>query len=253
MIDDHELAGLYALDALDGDDRTGYEAHLDTCAACRDEVAAFRATIHEVADTIEPGDLAGADDLIDDRDSAGPPPAVRERVLRAITADQPATSIRTARTDDPLPRTWPRPHLLLAAAAVLVAIIAGGVVISRNNDAQPSGDALVARLHNEGATDFTMTGNGGDATFVRAANAKSGVIVVDRLAPLDDSRAYQAWTIVAGASPRPSTVFRPDASGRAVVTIASLPADVTRVAVTIEPRGGSRTPTTPAVFAATVA
>jgi len=254
MNDVHELAGLYALDALEGDERARFEHHLDTCAACRDEVASFRETIDDVATAIEPGDLSGSDGLIDVRDSdGGLPPELRERVLSAIATNEPATSIRRVRAGDPLPRTWPRPHLLLAAAAVLIAVIAGGVVIARNNDAQPSGDALVASLHANGATDITMTGNDGDATFVRASDGKRGVIVVDRLAPLDDGHAYQAWTLVTGAPPRPSTVFRPDASGRAVVTLSPLPANVATVAVTIEPRGGSRTPTTPAVFAATVA
>ncbi len=254
MNDVHELAGLYALDALEGDEHTSYERHLDTCAACRDDVASFRETIDDVAATIEPGDLSDSDDLIDDRDAdGGLPPDLRERVLSAIATNEPATSIRHVRTGDPLPRTWPRPHLLLAAAAVLIAVIAGGVVIARNNDAQPSGDALVASLHANGATDIAMTGNDGHATFVRATDGKRGVIVVDRLAPLDDGHTYQAWTIVAGASPRPSTVFRPDASGRAVVTLASVPANVATVAVTIEPRGGSRIPTTPSVFSATVA
>ena len=37
----HEQAAAYALDALDPDERRAFEAHLDGCARCREEVASF--------------------------------------------------------------------------------------------------------------------------------------------------------------------------------------------------------------------
>jgi anti-sigma factor RsiW len=65
----HELASLYALGELDGAERAVFEEHLASgCESCAAEVSSFR----EVA-----GDLA-------ESFAAPPPPALRQRVLKAV-------------------------------------------------------------------------------------------------------------------------------------------------------------------------
>ena len=57
------LAGAYALDALDDDERAVFEEHLKTCERCADEVAGLRLTAAELSHTTEtapPAQLRGA-------------------------------------------------------------------------------------------------------------------------------------------------------------------------------------------------
>lgn len=66
----HDLAGVYALDALDGAELTRFERHLAACRTCPDVVRGFAT----VAATLG---LAAA---------AAPPPALKGRVLADVTA-----------------------------------------------------------------------------------------------------------------------------------------------------------------------
>src|SRR6266852_7294674 len=94
-----ELTAPYALGALDLEERVGFEAHLAECATCRAEVQAFR----EVG-----GLLAHA------APGATPPPALRERMLRA------ARQVRPIRARRGLVLLW-----LTAAASIVLAALAG--------------------------------------------------------------------------------------------------------------------------------
>jgi anti-sigma-K factor RskA len=139
-----ELSGGYALGVLDEPDREAFEAHLATCAACTAEVR----DLTEVAAT-----------LALDLPQIDPPPALRERVLRAaigaaptspaasgvsgqaaggagLPPDQPPLKLRRSaeasataeggiHAKDSPPR-WRQPVLaMLSAAAVLVALALG--------------------------------------------------------------------------------------------------------------------------------
>src|SRR6266571_3164751 len=103
MADDlHELSALYALDALDADDRTRYEAHLDDCDRCRDDVAAFRDTAAALAFVPE---------------GPVPPEALRERVLAAARAErQNVVALR------------PRPSFAVSLAATLAVAASAAAV-----------------------------------------------------------------------------------------------------------------------------
>ena len=69
----HELTAGYALDALDPAEREAFEAHLEGCEPCQEELASF----WEVT-----GGLAVA------ADGPAPSPALRERILDAARAEQ---------------------------------------------------------------------------------------------------------------------------------------------------------------------
>ena len=75
MADDlHELSALYALDALDGDDRARFEEHLDGCERCRDELAGLQGAAGALAFAVE---------------GPAPPAELRARVLEAAHAESP--------------------------------------------------------------------------------------------------------------------------------------------------------------------
>ena len=65
--DIHTLAGAYVLDAVDPEERAGFEAHLAECESCRDEVAALRGTAAALAAS----------------EAAPPPESLRTKVMAA--------------------------------------------------------------------------------------------------------------------------------------------------------------------------
>jgi len=81
----------------------------------------------------------------------------------------------------------------------------------------------------------------------------SVVFVANHLPLLQANTTYELWLIPAGAGakPIPAGTFKPDSAGRASVVTAGLPVGVVAGAfgVTIEPEGGSTTPTLPIVLA----
>ena len=68
----HELTAGYALDALDQDERSAYEAHLTHCEQCQQELASFWTTTDALA-------VAAS--------GPEPSPALRERILADIRAE----------------------------------------------------------------------------------------------------------------------------------------------------------------------
>ncbi len=253
--DEHELSGLYALDALEGDDRVRYEAHLATCERCTREVAVFRETMAIVG-------AAVGDDLMVDlvatepslTDVSRPPTALRSRVLDGIGASTPTAEIvPLARRPRPGPPS--RARLLVAAAAAAVVLMIGAVAAVRSRAEDPTdAAALLGELRARGAVTVPAGGTAtGAAQLVLDAPGGRAVLVVDGLAAVDADRTYQAWTIDETQTVRAAPRFRPDASGRALVALTELPAGLTTVAVTVEPAAGSRQPTTPIVLSASVA
>lgn len=51
----HDLVGAYALNAIDDAERAAFEAHLDECAECREELASFGAVLDAFADDASDG------------------------------------------------------------------------------------------------------------------------------------------------------------------------------------------------------
>src|SRR5579875_539299 len=72
---------LYALGALDGEEKRAFEAHLRTCAPCAAELAAARERVALLAFAAPP---------------VVPPPALKENLLRRARAERPPTSVTSA-------------------------------------------------------------------------------------------------------------------------------------------------------------
>ncbi len=70
-----------------------------------------------------------------------------------------------------------------------------------------------------------------------------------KLPALPRGKVYQAWTIAKGAkTPAPSVTFTPNADGVAVVALPADAGKLAAVAVSVEPDGGSKAPTTKPTF-----
>jgi anti-sigma-K factor RskA len=72
---------------------------------------------------------------------------------------------------------------------------------------------------------------------------------MDALPPPPRGKVYQAWTLRAGATRMsPSVTFVPNRSGVAVVPVPVDASGIAAVAVSVEPDGGSKQPTSTPTF-----
>jgi hypothetical protein len=75
------------------------------------------------------------------------------------------------------------------------------------------------------------------------------ILALQRLATPPKGKVYQAWVLRKGAKTvAPSITFSPDASGLALVELPGSAADLVAVAVSVEPTGGSKAPTSTPAF-----
>ncbi len=227
--DIHELTAAYALNALDEREQAEFEAHLASCAACRDQLASLRDTA---------ASLAAA--------SAGPAPSpeLRGRILERASAERSNVV--------PLRRNRPFQGALVAAAAALVLAIGFGswaFTLRSDLDAERSANAnaeeAAAIAFQPGAEHHPMAG--GDGTLVVTPSGQ-GLLVLPGLPPAPSGKAYEAWVIEDG-EPLPAGVFQ-GGDGRTLAVLGrSVPAGAT-VAVTVEDEDGVDAPTSEPVMSA---
>jgi len=245
MSDDdlHGLSGAYAIDAVDDVERARFEAHLAGCSTCRDEVASLRAAATELSlGTV-----------------SSPPPELRASVLRDISSVRPLPPVvdppasldtRRAERDERVAKARRHPLRWLAGVAAAAVIATGGVAWhpwSPGDGQRPAQlTATQQVLQAKDAQRFeTKVGAGtATATVVRSASLNKAVILTVNLPAAPRGKVYELWLqqgttmVKAGLVPagRASTVLlEGDASSAKAVGI------------TIEPAGGSDTPTLPPV------
>jgi anti-sigma-K factor RskA len=248
-----EQVALYALGLLPREEAALVIAFI----ANDDEAYAEYRDLSSTADAL----ALTADEPVDSARTA----RMKERLMARVRADVPRRGALAARSIAPA-RGW-----LLGAgalAAVLVfALITFGQNVSLRGDlatAQRRAGTLQSQLaqsERSGArtrNDLTQTLTDLVSPDARRYEVAQGTVVVrsnrvyfalSQLPALPRGHVYQAWTAAKGSSAmQPSLTFTPNADGVAVV---QLPVDADKVgvvAVSVEPDGGSKTPTTTPTF-----
>jgi anti-sigma-K factor RskA len=228
----HDLAPVYALDALPDDEHAFFERHLDACEACREEVREHR----EVAAAL--GE-ATAEPL---------PDGFRDRLLTQVDAtSQEMAPVPPRAASTPPARFRP---LAAVAAALLVAVLGmGGVTAYLLGEAAgPSQVALDPAFLAVAEAIRLEAPAGAAATFYRSDEHDEGWLVVAGLDELDPDLAYQLWLFHDG-TPVPAGVFEGDGSSAVLLAEAQV-RDAELVAVTVEPAGGLPAPSGPIVMSA---
>jgi len=235
MSDIHALSGAYAIDALDDDERTEFERHLDVCPECRAEVRSFAETAALIAET----------------QSETPPPSLRESVLSGIGSIRPlppetTPEARPADAPDPgVVRTLRRrtfPMLVAASVALILLAIGGGSVYLANHGGSSSTNLADQVLHASDAVRVTEpVAGGGKLTLVRSASLKRAVLVGSDVPPPKPGTTYQMWLQQPGQG-MVSAGLMPDAEQPTVLTGDAATAQA--AAVSVEPETGSPQPTT---------
>lgn len=228
--DVHALAGAYALNALPAEEQAFFERHLAVCEACRAEVAELQETAAKLA--------AGA--------SAQPPAALRAKVLAAADVTRQLAPEPGPPAERPTAATWQRLRermlVPVAACLALVVVALSGVLLTQRSQAPPESSAVVSVL---GAPDLETVeldlGASVPGRFLYSPTLDRGVLVAHGVADPGGHETYELWLIHDG-TPVPAGLFRPE-GGAAIAEVEAPVRGAELVAVTIEPAGGSETPT----------
>jgi anti-sigma-K factor RskA len=234
MSDIHALSGAYAVDALDDEERTQFERHLEVCPECRAEVQSFAETAALVAET----------------SSETPPPSLRDSVLSGIRSIRPLPPETTAdpAQADAAPvagtvhtlrrRTFP---LLVAASVALILLAVGGGLAYHANHGGSSTNLADQIMNAPDAVRVTEpVPGGGQLTIVRSASLKRAVMVGSDVPPPKAGTTYQMWLQQPGQG-MVSAGLMPDADHPTVLTGDAATAQA--AAVSVEPESGSPQPT----------
>ena len=247
-------AAVYALGALDGEERSEFEEHLaGGCADCAEAVREHGETLADAARVAPP--------MI-------PPAHVKAGLMRRVAAG-------AASRPAPRRRRLLRWTVASAAAVVGVSAFVAGFVASRyeariglmaretariradlhRQDAELRDRLAVSQgvidlLRDPAARVVALRGSGSSEAWGRLVwhETNGGYLLVANVPAAPAGKVYELWTI-SGGQPRPAGLFTVDASGRATHPVVPTRAPVDVFAVTLEPAGGAPAPTGPIVLA----
>ena len=238
---------LYALGSLSGAEKDALEKHLETCAACRNELESLR------------GDAA-----LLALSATGPaaPARSRDRFVKAISAEQHPRTFRRRRSMF---------ELLPVAAAVVMLLITillwrENVKLRRRIDyahatlahtQQQFAEAqhIIDAMHDNTAMQVTLVAAKEEPRpYGRAVYSwkhERVVMMASNLKQPPAGMTYQLWMVpMTGGKPMPAGTFMPDERGNAVLVVPCCHGGeaAKAFAVTMEHDGGSDTPTMPMVM-----
>ncbi len=234
-----ELAVVYALGALDGEDLVQFRTHLQTgCTECNRTLEDAHAALAHLAQGL----------------SEPPPRRLRSAVIGRIAGD---TGPRAGA------RFWTgfRWAASVAVAAGVLAAVASALVAVRYEARMGQLAREVSGLRDQARQqDLLLRLLGDPATQVVALagldvspgaqgrivwhEREGGLFFATNLPPIPREKAYELWIIAAG-KPIPAGVFSVDVEGHGRLRVAPLPGPVRvdQFAVTLEPAAGVPAPT----------
>ncbi len=209
----HTYAGLYALDAIDGEVLTDFEHHLSTCTSCQQEVREFRATAGRLGSST----------------AGGPPPALRASVLAAISnVRQDAPPIVT-----PIRR---RPAWFAPFAVAAALVLAFGVLRTVTNRTTTITAESVINAPDVRA--ITLTAPAGIKTMAYVSAKLNRVAVTsDGMEPADAGSSYELWLIGPNGKDSAGIMDPPPGGKHAAVLLNGKLDGHHKMAITLEPSG----------------
>lgn len=251
-----ETLALYAIGALDNQERAELQEHLGTCGECRSELEALRADAALLA-------LSAT--------GPQPPQRSRQRLLDAVAAEPG----KDQRTISPIMLGRSRPRWLtlvptVGALALAVfsfmlllqvgrlkdtnAKLAQALKIEQQNSAHAK--EVLAMLNDPKAQHMTLvsTHTPPQSQVKTLYQREKGhvLLMASNLEPIPDDRVYELWLLPAsGGPPMPCGTFRIDSKGNSMMLHAmeTEGIEAKAFAITIEPVGGSKIPTLPIKYA----
>ncbi|HKU82134.1 MAG TPA: anti-sigma factor [Candidatus Tumulicola sp.] len=241
LLDD---VAVYALGALPSRDARRVREHLRACRICSAEYARLKPAADAVG--------FAAETTGDDRYC--PSTLLKPQIMAKVRAEAAAQPQAAPGLRQPL---WPA--YLVAAACLAIAVVTSVwnvAVTGQLHQAQQEALRASARsrelarsLADERTTLSDLLGSdarryvqGNGAVIARGGRL---YVTMHDLAEPPRGRVYQVWTLPKGAKAMvPASTFVPDAHGVAVIALAADARATAAVAVSVEPEGGSKRPTT---------
>ena len=255
-----EDLALYALNALEGDDRAILEKHLAGCSECRLELEELRGDGALLAlSTIGPK----------------PPARARQRLLDAVAKEAAPTLSQKTRKDGAPTTATRRSWWGALGWAATAAVIVFAASLWKENTALKQSLASASAQAIQSARELddlrkisapliapeaqritlvamkTPPQPQGKAFYLR--NRSSLVFMANNMPPLPPQKAYELWLIPTQGAPVPAGMFKPDAHGSATVVNPPLPSgmEAKAFAITVENEAGATTPTMPIMMMGT--
>ena len=215
----------YALDCLDPEEREQVSRHLAGCSTCQAELRAYQSLVGELSLAV-PG--------------AAPPKRLRQAILQKTIPSptpavyQPGIFSRIGQFFHAALPAWGVVSLVLVLVLAVTNFITWQQLQSRPN---PDNIHVV----NLSSTDPAQRAT---ALLVISDAGKFGTLVTDNMNTLDSQQQYQLWLIKDGKRTS-GGVFSVNSSGYGWLRVESQTSllDFQSFGVTIEPKGGSLSPT----------
>ena len=220
-----ELAGAFALGALDRDEDAAVRAHLADCREAHPEVEAALGAGIVMAESLEP---------------VAPSAGLRDRLMATIDrlprtdrqpVAEPPRQSRRGWLDWLSPRVA-RP-LALAAVAAVIAVGAWNIGLQSELGRRDAALRAVANAISGGEVAFRVAGDAGRGYVVETPGEGAALVVAD-LAALPADRLYELWLIDAAGTPVAVGTFTSTDGEVAVIPLERDLTGFTVFAVTVE-------------------
>ena len=231
-----DLKDSYVLGALPEEERLEFEQYLVEHPDLQAEIEELSTIVGLLAFSIQEQE---------------PPPELRRRIMDTVEAEtvHPAEVVHPRASR----RSWlaglwetvgPRDLALAVAAMVVIGLFSWSMLLQgevrdlqgrvQSLQSQPQGPQMIA-LGGAG------TEQGARAEVVTLEGDRA-VLVAENMPPVPEGKTYQIW-VIKGDTPKPSGLFEP--RGDSIAAVVENPVKgADAVAVTVEPQGGSKKPTT---------
>lgn len=244
MTDHHDLTAAYALDALDEEERTAYEAHLDECPECIEELAEFAPVVEALASGVESPAPAGLRVSVMDAIASTPQlPAMHDTMAGAVMTSPATTAASTPDNVISLAsrrRSW-FPAVAVAAAVAIIAGLAltflSGDELTPTEELAAEADAVITSI-DEGSVTLDI---------IWSPELDEVAVTGSGLTDPTDSETFQLWFVLADGTVARAGLFG-SSQGEADKRWATENLDAVAWGVTVEPAGGSAQPTSEIIF-----
>jgi anti-sigma-K factor RskA len=200
----------YMLGALEPEEAATLERHLEACERCREEMRWLEPAVHSLPEAVERQE---------------PPKQLRQSLMAEVRAD--------ARPEERPARVRSRRWFLKPAVgfAVVALLVAGVVGYEVGKDDSGGGEAASTVVRQVDGMTVKMVQEG-----------ERGKLELAGVPQPPKDKVFEAWVERDGEVEAVPALIVPDRHGHAETTIADM-SGVKTVMVTVEPRGGSETPT----------